>query len=110
MNWWYEKSSAEGFLASRDRPPSITEVCRQLLIGEYPRCEDFAWLKGGFGVTTVQSLQDDEDLRAIGLKAESLRRACELEGLKFVRTPIADGGAAAMAAGLDAALKVLIPL
>lgn len=85
----------------------MSELCPNLLIGEYPRVEDVAWLKESLGVTAVHNLQDDDDLEHNGLDIEALRQACARSAIKLVRTPISDGGADHMAARLKPALEDL---
>jgi len=92
---------------SRDRRPSVAEVSRHLLIGEYPRVEDIAWLKESFRITAVHNLQDDDDLRHHGLDIKHLRQAYAREGIKLVHTPISDGSADHMAERLKPALEDL---
>ena len=45
-----------------DAARASTPVLPELLVGEYPRVEDLAWLRDVHGVTAVVSLQDDADL------------------------------------------------
>ncbi len=78
-----------------------------MLIGEYPRCDDAAWLKDTFGVTAVHNLQDDDDFRINGLDLAALTAAYRHNGIKLVRTPIPDGSTDAMAAHLKEALEHL---
>ena len=52
--------------------PEVIEICEELLIGEYPRVEDVAWLRKAFGVSAIHSLQDDYDLACRGLDLASL--------------------------------------
>lgn len=99
---------ADEFRATRaGGRPSVTKLCQQLLIGEYPRHEDATWLKDTFGVTAVHSLQDDEDLRFNGLDIAALKAAYDQTGITLVRTPIPDGSANALAAHLEEALANL---
>jgi hypothetical protein len=37
----------------RETPPSVTEILPELLIGEYPRPQDAAWLRQVHGVTAM---------------------------------------------------------
>jgi len=50
-------------------PPALDTILPELLIGEYPRVEDLAWLRDVHGVTAVVSLQDDADLASKRLRA-----------------------------------------
>ncbi|HTW89136.1 MAG TPA: dual specificity protein phosphatase family protein [Candidatus Binataceae bacterium] len=93
--------------AHREGRPRVTELSEYLLIGEYPRLEDVAWLKNHHRVTAVHSLQDNEDLKLHGLSLKALEAACRRSHLRYVRTPIPDGGADAMALHLEAALEAL---
>lgn len=76
-------------------------------MGEYPREEDIVWLKRTYSVTAVHNLQDDDDLRINGLDLQELHSRYELEGIRFLRTPISDGSADAMRAHLEGALAGL---
>ena len=80
----------------RGRPPDVAEILPSLLLGEYPRVEDVAWLKRTFGVSAVVSLQDDDDLANKGLSLASLLEVYQSLGVDFRRRPVADGDAAAM--------------
>ncbi len=93
--------------ARSDVRPSVTEICPELLIGEYPRPQDAVWLSQCHRVTAVHSLQDDLDLRLNGLDEAALAEAYAAAGIRFARTPIADAGADSMAQRLDPALACL---
>jgi protein-tyrosine phosphatase len=108
MNWWEHRPVHEA------RPtrgahlrPSVSKICRQLLIGEYPRPEDIEWLKREHRVSAVHNLQDEEDLRLNGLDIGRMRELYHSHGIKLVRTPIPDGSADAMADHLANALAEL---
>ena len=103
MDWWQNRSPNEA-RAHRDSPPSVAEITRQLLIGEYPRPIDIGWLKDSFHITAVHNLQDDDDLRLHGLNLDAVRDACHANGISFMRTPIQDGSADAMAERLRHAI------
>ena len=110
MDWFSKRSDNHGH-AARDRGrPSVTEISRGLLVGEFPRPEDIAWLKSEFGVTAIHNLQDDEDLALNGLRERELSEACRKSGIKFVRTQIQDGSADAMAGRLEHTLAALAKL
>lgn len=79
----------------------------ELLIGEYPSEADIAWLRETYGVTAVHNLQDDDDLRVNGLDDRGLIAEYSAHGINYVRTPIQDGSADAMAERLEAALNDL---
>ncbi len=106
MDWWSRRVDHEPRRVRLD-PPSVSEIIPELLIGEYPRGEDVAWLKRNFGVSAVHNLQDDEDLRVNGLDISELGRLYKSEGIRFLRTPIPDGSADAMRAHLKDALAGL---
>jgi len=82
-------------------------VLPELLVGEYPRVEDLAWLRDAHGVTAVVSLQDDADLASKRLRAADLERACAALGLGLHRTPIADGDPEALALRLPVIVEQL---
>jgi protein-tyrosine phosphatase len=84
-------------------PPGFDAVLPELLVGEYPRVEDLAWLRDTHGVTAVVSLQDDADLASKRLRAADLAAACDQLGLAFERLPVADGDGDALAIRLPAA-------
>lgn len=107
MDWFTPRAPDEARPARRAGRPRVTELNEHLLIGEYPRPEDIAWLKNHHRVTAVHSLQDNEDLRVHGLSLTALEAAYSRSHLRFVRTPIPDGGADAMALHLKAALEAL---
>ncbi len=71
--------------------PGLDAILPELLVGEYPRVEDLAWLRDEHGVTAVVNLQDDADLASKRLDVADLERACAELGLAFERLPVADG-------------------
>jgi len=89
--------------AVRPMPPAFDAVLPELLVGEYPRVEDLAWLRDAHGVTAVLSLQDDADLASKRLRAADLEAASAALGLAFERLPVADGDPDALAARLPVA-------
>jgi protein-tyrosine phosphatase len=91
--------------AVRPMPPGFDAVLPELLVGEYPRVEDLAWLRDTHGVTAVLSLQDDADLASKRLRAADLEAACAALGLSFERLPVADGDAEGLAARLPLAAE-----
>src|ERR1700674_88000 len=107
---WFSKRPAHQTLATRSSRPSVTEISSGLLVGEFPRPDDIAWLKSEFGVTAIHNLQDDEDLTLNGLRERELAEACRQSGIKFVRTQIQDGSADAMAERLGDTLGALTGL
>jgi protein-tyrosine phosphatase len=106
VDWWQNRSHHEVH-SRRSERPSVSEIIPELLIGEYPRVEDIAWLKQTFVVTAVHNLQDDEDLRLNGLDIKQLEREYRTHGIKFLRTAIQDGSADAMGERLKQALHDL---
>ena len=105
---WFSKRHDDSPRPSRGkRRPSVSIISPELLVGEYPGHDDIEWLKDTYGVTAVHNLQDDEDLRLNGLDSKRLSEEYEEHGIDFVRTPIQDGSADAMAERLEAALHDL---
>ena len=105
---WFDKRNDDAPRPSRgDRRPSVSVISPELLVGEYPHHDDIEWLKNTYGVTAVHNLQDDDDLRMNGLDSKLLRAGYLEHGIDFVRTPIQDGSADAMAERLEAALHDL---
>ena len=107
MDWFTRRAPDEARPARRADRPRITEIGELLLIGEYPRRDDIAWLREEHRVTAIHSLQDNEDLKLNGLSLAAIEAACRASHLRFVRTPIPDSGADAMALHLQAALAAL---
>ena len=107
MDWWTKRPEYQSQLVRPYGRPSVTEISDSLLIGEFPRPDDIAWLKTQFAVTAVHNLQDDEDLALHGLRERELTETCRESGIKIVRTPIPDGSADAMAERLGDALAAL---
>ncbi len=110
MDWWTKRPEHESRAVRIYGRPSVTEIRRELLIGEFPRIDDIPWLQQEFAITAVQNLQDDEDLAIHGLRESELARAYRECGIKIVRTPIQDGSADAMAERLGLALDALAEL
>jgi protein-tyrosine phosphatase len=107
VDWW-EKSPHGAARSSRHAGrPAVSEILRELLIGEYPREDDIGWLRDVHSVTAVHNLQDDHDLAAHGLDMGSLERRYRDAGIVLVRTPIPDGSADAMREHLGRALNAL---
>jgi protein-tyrosine phosphatase len=72
----------------------------RLLVGEYPKPEDVAWLREAHGVTAVVCLQDDADLASKNLELESLDAAYRRAGVAFHHLPVQDGDVAELASRL----------
>jgi protein-tyrosine phosphatase len=105
---WFSKRPEHTARPSRNgRRPSVSVLSDELLIGEYPSETDIAWLKDTYGITAVHNLQDDEDLRVNGLDNRGLAAEYTAHGIDYVRTPIQDGSADAMAERLEVALNDL---
>lgn len=107
MDWFSRRSPGQVRSSRGERRPSVSEICPELLIGEYPREQDIEWLKESFGVTALHSLQDEEDLDHHGLDLAGLQRSCRRHAIRLVRTPIPDGSADHVAAHLGQALEDL---
>lgn len=107
MDWFTPRAPNEARPARRAGRPRVTELGEHLLIGEYLRSDDIAWLKDHHRVTAVHSLQDNEDLKLNGLSLAAIEAACGESHLRFVRTPIPDSGSDAMALHLRDALDAL---
>lgn len=107
MDWWTQRTGGGARAAARDGPPSLARLFPDLLVGEYPREEDLAWLKREHCVTAVHNLQDDEDFKVYGLDIDRLRRICGEQGMKLVHTPIPDGSADAIGIRLLDAIEDL---
>jgi protein-tyrosine phosphatase len=105
---WFSKRADHARRPTRNgRRPSVSVISDELLVGEYPGHADIAWLKNTYGITAVHNLQDDDDLRMNGLDNSELRAEYDAHGIDYVRTPIQDGSADAMAERLEAALNDL---
>ncbi len=105
---WFSKRADHSPRPTRgERRPSVSVISDELLVGEYPGQADIAWLKDTYGVTAVHNLQDDDDLRMNGLDNRTLSAEYDANGIDYVRTPIQDGSADAMAERLEAALHDL---
>jgi len=106
VDWWQNRSQNEA-RAHRATRPSLAEITPNLLIGEYPRKDDIGWLKESYEINAVHNLQDDDDVRLHGLDLQAIRAECDANGISFVRTPIQDGSADAMAERLRVGLEAL---
>src|SRR5207245_603618 len=110
MDWFSQRPRHEARPTRVTGRPSVSEITDLLLVGEYPRVSDIAWLKNQYHVTANHNLQDDEDLRINALDAALLVRTCAEHGIKLVHTPIQDGSADDMASRLADALDDLAAL
>ena len=105
---WFSKRPDHAPRPTRNgRRPSVTVISDELLVGEYPGRADIGWLKDTYGITAVHNLQDDDDLRMNGLDNRELSAEYVAHGIGYVRTPIQDGSADAMAERLEVALHDL---
>lgn len=93
--------------AVRPAPPGFDAILTDLLVGEYPRVEDFGWLQAAHDVSAVVSLQDDADLASKRLRLADVEAACAALGLAFAHVPVADGDVEALAARLPAAVSAV---
>jgi protein-tyrosine phosphatase len=91
----------------RDRPPEVSEILPALLVGEYPRIEDIAWLKQHFGISAVMSLQDAGDLTAKNLSLSALTDEYRRHEIAFHHAPVADFDCDSLAAALPATLNAM---
>jgi protein-tyrosine phosphatase len=106
VDWWQNRSQNEA-RAHRTSRPSLAEITQHLLIGEYPRSDDIGWLRDSYHITAVHNLQDDDDVRLHGLDLRAVRDECDANDIRFLRTPIQDGSADAMAERLRVAIDDL---
>jgi protein-tyrosine phosphatase len=106
-DWFTRRTDGHARPTRHSGRPSVSEIIAELLIGEYPRADDIAWLKDTHRITAVHNLQDDEDLRVNGLDAGAIARLYADINVKLVRTPIPDGSADEMKAHLRRALDDL---
>jgi protein-tyrosine phosphatase len=104
---WLTFRQPEEARAARDTPPSVTEILPELLIGEYPRPEDAAWLSQVHGVTAVLNLQDDDDLKIKGLDPGALAACYARAGIALARVPVPDSSAEHLARALKRAVAEL---
>lgn len=78
----------------------------RLWIGAYLHEQDIEELQR-LGVTTVLSLQSEEDLQNYGIQIDLLEQALEKAGIELRRVPIQDFDREALARGLPEAVAVL---
>lgn len=91
----------------RARRPEVASIVQNLFVGEYPKLEDIPWLKKSFGISTVLSLQDADDLRLKGLDLRALQAVYAEHHVELLRTPVADFNCESLAEGLPQALNLL---
>jgi protein-tyrosine phosphatase len=107
VDWFSIRHDRDPRPTRGDRRPSVSVISDELLVGEFPSQADIGWLKNTYGITAVHNLQDDDDLRLNGLDNRQLSAEYTAHGIDYVRTPIQDGSADAMAERLEAALHDL---
>jgi protein-tyrosine phosphatase len=107
MSDWLTFRRPDEARSMREAPPSVTEILPELLIGEYPRPEDVAWLSQTHGITAVLNLQDDEDLAVKGLDLPSLAAMYDRHGIMMVRVPVPDASGDRLALALEHTLDRL---
>ena len=107
VDWFSKRADHTPRPTRNGRRPSVSVISDELLVGEYPSQADIAWLKDTYSITAVHNLQDDDDLHMNGLDNSELRAEYDAQGIDYVRTPIQDGSADAMAERLEAALDDL---
>jgi protein-tyrosine phosphatase len=110
VDWFSKRAEHDPRPTRGGRRPSVSVISSELLVGEYPGQDDIGWLKDTYAITAVHNLQDDDDLRMNGLDPGLLRSEYDAHGIDYVRTPIQDGSADAMAERLEAALHDLCEL
>src|SRR5258708_39101408 len=107
VDWFSKRTEHDPRPTRGARRPSVSEISDELLVSEYPTHDDIEWLKDTYGIAAVHNLQDDDDLRMNGLDPSVLLIEYDAHGIDYVRTPIQDGSADAMAERLEAALHDL---
>ena len=107
VDWFSKRPEHTARPGRGDRRPSVSVISDELVVGEYPSEADIGWLKDTYGITAVHNLQDDDDLRLNGLDNRELIAGYSAHGIDYVRTPIQDGSADAMAERLEPALRDL---
>ena len=55
MDWFSKRLDHQSHAANNRGRPSVTEISRSLLVGEFPRPDDIGWLKSEFGVTAIDA-------------------------------------------------------
>lgn len=104
---FYDPFSAHHTLDPRPRRPDVSEILPTLLVGEYPRVEDVAWLREELQISAIFSLQDAEDLAVKGLHLPALLHECRKQQIEYRRTPVADFDCDSLDAVLPTALHTL---
>ncbi len=104
---FYDPFSAHPTSDPRPRRPDVSEILPTLLVGEYPRVEDVAWLREELRVSAIFSLQDAEDLAVKGLQLPALIHECRKQQIEYRRTPVADFDCDSLDTVLPTALHTL---
>jgi len=87
---------------------SCDEVTEGVVVGTYPQTpEDIRHMKEKLGVTAVLSLQDDDDLEALGVRWDLFARGYQANGIVAVREPVKDFSPRALGARLAACVAAL---
>ena len=81
----------------------------RLWVGSYARAGDVPFLRK-LGITAVYSLQSEEDLSCYSIGIAGIQEACTDAGIGFLRTPIRDFDASALADTLPACVAELTRL
>ena len=84
----------------RGRPPDVSRILPNLLVGEYARVADAGWLQSEHGVSAVLSLQHESDLWDKGVALDELEREYRDRTIEFRHVPVEDTSES----DLDAAL------
>ena len=91
---------------ARGRPPDVSRILPNLLVGEYPRVADVALLPE-LGVTAVLSLQHESDLWDKGIALDELEHAYGARAIEFHRVPVEDYSEADLESALPRAIATL---
>ena len=91
----------------RGRPPDVSRILPNLLVGEYPRVADAGWLQSEHGVSAVLSLQHESDLWDKGVALDELEREYRDRTIEFRHVPVEDTSESDLDAALPRAVAVL---
>jgi protein-tyrosine phosphatase len=91
----------------RGRPPDVSRILPNLLVGEYPRVADIGWLQTVHGVSAVLSLQHDSDLWDKGVSLDELEREYGDRTIEFRRIAVEDYSESDLDAALPRAVAML---
>jgi protein-tyrosine phosphatase len=91
----------------RGRPPDVSRILPNLLVGEYPRVADAGWLQAEHGVSAVLSLQHESDLWDKGVSLDELEREYRDRAIEFRHVPVEDASESDLDAALPRAVAVL---